>query len=267
MGCLVTVLVEQTYAASNGVTITYLEDPHPVQNYLGRQKLLVIFQSLGDEKSDEARKRYPYTLVDGLKYFNCRKIYVKDDQGLAGDYYLGSHGSFTTQAAVQEFLRAKIQHHGIARSDLTTFGFSKGGYAALLFGYHFGAGTVIAAVPQVDLTHWIYTYKPFLTYILPANPTEDDKARYSTYLEDQMRQSVLRPERVYVISSHHDNTFQDHIPRLLEALEETGVEARVHLNDEYCVTRHNNVVPNSMNVIMAILSSTLVEPSVRSMLQ
>lgn len=65
---------EKTYRASNGVDITYLEDPFGVENYKGKTKLLVIFQSLGDEKSDKDDERFPWTMVNGFKWLNCRKI-------------------------------------------------------------------------------------------------------------------------------------------------------------------------------------------------
>ena len=96
--------VELTYKASNGINITYMEDPYPVQNFYGKRKLLVIFQSLGDEKSDDLKKRYPYTLIDGLKFYNCRKIYIKDDIGLVGTYHLGTNGKFDIKEATVEFL-------------------------------------------------------------------------------------------------------------------------------------------------------------------
>lgn len=52
---------EIVFHANNGTNVTYMEDPYPVENKIGQQKLLIIFSSLGDEKSDDPRKRFPYT--------------------------------------------------------------------------------------------------------------------------------------------------------------------------------------------------------------
>ncbi|WP_025148785.1 hypothetical protein [Bacillus sp. H1a] len=255
---------EVKYKASNGIELTYMEDPYPVQNYMGKQKLLVIFQSLGDEKSDDQRKRYPYTLIDGLRFYNCRKLYIKDDRGIAGDYYLGLNGKLDTKDAVSEFLKKKIVEYGISRENITTFGFSKGGYAALMFGFELGAANIITAVPQFNLWSWISKYKPFLDYILPENPSQKDKEYYAHYLKNVIECSISKPN-VYVVTSHNDNTYNDHIPQLIETLEIKGIEPKIYHNDEYTVTRHNNVVVNSMNEIFAILSIVLSDKDIRNL--
>jgi len=254
---------EINYYATNGVTITYMEDPYPVQNKLGEQKLVVIFQSLGDEKSDDPAKRFPYTLIDGLKFYNCRKIYVKDSEGLVGTYYLGLNGKLDIKEAVIEFLKNKIKEYKISPENLIMFGFSKGGYAALMFGFELGAGHIITAVPQFDLTSWIYKYKPHLTYILPNNPSDEDKKFYKNYLKNTILQSEHRPD-VYLITSKNDNTHDDHIPQLLETLAMKNITPYVYYNNNDFVTRHNNVVINSMNEILTILGMLLCDEKVRS---
>ncbi len=255
---------EYQYVASNGIELTYMEDPYPVQNYIGKQKLLIIFQSLGDEKSDDLKKRYPYTLIDGLRFFNCRKIYIKDNQGLVGNYYLGLDGKFDNKVAVLEFLEAKIVEYGVVKENIITFGFSKGGYAALMFGFELGVNHIITAVPQYDLRCWIDKYKPFLKYMLPKDITEEVKSYYSHYLDGIISKSPNKPN-VYIVTSHHDNTYDDHIPFLLSTLDSKKIRYYIYHNDEFVVTRHNNVVVNSLNEILTILGSVLSPPSVKEM--
>jgi len=246
---------EKIYQANNGVVLTYIEDPYPIENFIGETKLVVIFQSLGDEKSIDPIKRYPYSLLAGLKYINCRKIYIKDDRGHVGDYYLGINGRFDTKDAVVEFLNEKIVKYKILKENVIGLGFSKGGFAALIFSHLVGFNSVICAIPQFDLVKWIDKYKPHLSYIYPENATDDDKNVYSTYLERVIRKSVHAPKTIYLFTSRNDETFSDHIPDLLIALKEKS-RSRIHVsyNDETCVTRHNNVVKNSMNEILLALT-------------
>lgn len=257
---------ELVFNAKNGAKITYMEDPYPVENKIGEQKLLIIFQSLGDEKSDDLRKRYPYTLIDGLKFYNCRKIYIKDDHGLVGDYYLGIHGKFDTQEAVIELLKKKISEYGIESKNIMTFGFSKGGYAAIMFGYLMKVQTVIAAVPQFNLEHWIRVYKPFLDYIYPQNYSDTDKEIYENYLKNIICNSEYIPKKVYLVTSRNDNTYYEHIPPLIESLTHSGTEVKVFSNDEFVVTRHNNVVKASLNEILAILAYELSHDDLKNIL-
>lgn len=255
---------EKKYKANNGVSLTYVEDPYPVENFLGESKLLIVFQSLGDEKSDDPSKRYPYTLLAGLKYLNCRKIYIKDDKGLVGDYYLGVNGGFETKSAVCEFINNKIIEYKILKSNTIAFGFSKGGFAALLFAHEIGMNSVICAIPQFNLVKWIDKYKPHLSYIYPENAGESEKRIYANILGDAISSSIKYPKRVYIFTSRNDETFSDHIPKLLHSLEEKGCsKVMISYNDEVFVTRHNNVVKNSMNEILSALTYELSSQDVK----
>lgn len=255
---------EKKYYAKNGVCITYVEDPYPVENVRGESKMLVVFQSLGDEKSTDPVKRYPYTLLSGLRYFNCRKVYIKDDNGLVGDYYLGVNGGFDTKNAVIEFLKEKIKEHKLLSENLIFMGFSKGGFAALLFAHELKINTVISAVPQFDLVKWIDNYKPHLSYIYPENASVEQKSVYSDYLYNCISTSLFNPKKIYLITSRNDDTYSDHIPRLIEVIkEQSESKLCVYYNDDYYVTQHNNVVRNSFNEIMAVLSYELISNDVK----
>lgn len=258
---------ERKYKANNGVELTYLEDPYPVKNTIGRQKLLIIFQSLGDEKSKLPKERYPYTLIDGLKFYNCRKIYIKDDRQLAGDYYLGVNGKFDTKDAVIEFLKMKIREYGILKENLVTFGFSKGAYSALMFGFELGVGNVVAAIPTFNLWLRIKKYKPFLKYIMPENYNEEDKTFYADYLKNTILNSTYKPDNVYIVTSHNDESYYENIPQLRETLEKRGIVPKIYHNDEFVVTRHNNVVANSMNEILTILGFVLSDRKIKVLYQ
>lgn len=258
---------ELTFKATNGTTLTYMEDPYPVENKIGETKLLIIFQSLGDETSSDPRKRYPYTLIDGLKFYNCHKLYIKDDHGPVGDYYLGSNGNFDTQVAVVELIKKKVAQFGIQSKDIITFGFSKGGYAAVMFAYLLNVDTVIAAVPQFNLDHWIVNYKPFLSYIYPEITYPGDHQKYADYLKNVIGNSDYIPRKVYILTSHNDNTYYEHIPPLIKSLQESGTIVKVFHNDEFVVTRHNNVVKNSLNEIFAILAYELSHKNLKKILE
>lgn len=227
--------------------------------------MIFIFQSLGDEKSSDKDKRYPYTLLAGLKYFNSRKIYIKDDRGLVGDYYLGINGSLDTKEAVICFINEKIRDYKLLKENIVMLGFSKGGYAALLFSHEIGVGAVICAIPQFDLVKWIDRYKSYLSYIYPDNATIDDKVLYSVHLRDVIRNSLHHPSRIYLVTSRNDETYLDHIPQLVMEINSVKKsELIVYHNDESYVTRHNNVVRNSMNEILYFLSCELVSPILKT---
>lgn len=256
---------EKKFDHMNGTTITYIEDPYPIENYRGERKLIIIFQSLGDEKSSDDDKRYPYTLLAGLKHFNVRKIYIKDDHGMVGDYYLGINGTLNTKDAVIYFINEKIKEYKLLKEDVIMLGFSKGGYAALLFSHEIGVGAAICAIPQFDLVKWIDKFKSHLSYIYPKEASDSDKEFYSEHLGEVIRRTLTPPGMIYLVTSRNDETYSDHIPHLIDAINYMKrSKLIVFHNDEMYVTRHNNVVKNSLNEIMFFISSELVSSRLKN---
>lgn len=250
---------EKYYKAKNGVGVTYLEDPFGIQNYEAKNKLLIIFQSLGDEKSDKDSERFPWTMVNGFRYLNCRKIYIKDNYGLCGCYYLGLNGKFDVEVAIEEFIKSKINEYGILLKNVMYYGNSKGGYAALDFGFKIGGGYICSAVPQYDLYNWIIKYKPYLNYIFPNNSTDEEVIQlYKEHLGNIITESSIDVCSVVIITSHRDHTFSENIPALQDVFERKKINYSILYNDELFVTRHNNVVVNSLNWIYYIISKWLV---------
>ncbi|MDM5190891.1 hypothetical protein QUF99_27225 [Bacillus sp. DX4.1] len=69
---------------------------------------------------------------------------------------------------------------------------------------------------------------------------------------------------VYLVTSQHDNLYDDHIVPLVEAINENGSNLFIYGNNEMYVTRHNNVVVNTMNEILAILSMLLCDDKIKT---
>lgn len=248
---------EKHYAAKNGVDVIYLEDPFGIANYEGKQKLLFIFQSLGDESAEVETKRFPWTMVNGFKYLNCRKIYIKDGYGSYGCFYLGMNGKFEVEKAILEFIQSKISEYEILLGNVMMYGNSKGGYAALNFGFQVGNVNILAAVPVINLYSFITKHKPFLSYIMSSDVGEEEKINYAYRLTNLIKASFYTPN-VHLLTSHSDNLFKENIPGLLEALKINGCGYGVAYNDERYVTRHNEVVKNSLNEVYYRITSWLV---------
>ena len=73
------------------------------------------------------------------------------------------------------------------------------------------------------------------------------------------------PGRIYLVTSRNDETYSDHIPHLIDAINYMKrSKLIVFHNDEMYVTRHNNVVKNSLNEIMFFISSELVSSRLKN---
>lgn len=250
---------EKNWRASNQIDVTYLEDPYGIANYEGTKKLLFIFQSLGDEKSENEIEKFPWTMVNGFRHLNCRKIYIKDNYGMVGCYYLGLNGKFDVECAVLEFMKQKITEYSILLKDVMLYGNSKGAYAALNFGFRLGGVNICSFVPQFDLYSWIMKYKPHLKYIMPDEITNETILLYKNYLANVMNHFYGIQPNIVILTSRNDNTYEEHIPLLLDVLEKKKFKYEIVYNDELYITRHNNVVKNSINYLYYYISKWLVE--------
>lgn len=254
--------LEKKYKASNGIKITYIEDPYGIQNELGKQKLVVLFSSLGNEKSDNLDERFPYTLLSGLRFYNCRKIYIKDNIGEIGCYHLGLNGNFDVQDAIVEFLKKKIKRYKLKPENIILLGNSKGGYTSLLFGHLLNVGNIMAGVPQFKLYNYIKKYKPFLNYILPEEVTPQVKRFYNSYLGKIISNSEYHPD-IYMITSKNDKTYTTDALPLIEKIKKHNSRIYVYENNNDFITMHNQVIPNSMNELFAILSMLLADKNMK----
>jgi len=255
--------LEKKYKATNGVKITYIEEPYGIQNELGKEKLVVLFSSLGNEKSDDLDKRFPYTLLSGLRFYNCRKIYLKDNIGDVGCYHLGLNGNFDVQDAIVELLKKKIKRYKIKPENIIFLGNSKGGYTSLLFGHLLNVGHIMAGVPQYKLYNYINRYKPFLKYILPEEITPSVKRYYNSYLGKVISSSEYHPD-IYMITSKNDRTYLTDALPLIEKIKKHNSRIYVYENNNDFIKQHNQVIPNSMNELFAILSMILADKNMES---
>ncbi|WP_257392412.1 hypothetical protein [Bacillus vallismortis] len=264
MGIIVEKL-EKRYEASNGVTLTYLEDPYTVKNAAGERKLLVIFQPVGTEGKED-RFKFPYSLIDGLRYYNCRKIYIKDNFGELGSFYIGLNGSTNIYSAVQEFLMKKISEYKILKKDVTFYGGSKGGYASLAHGFDLGVGNIVSAIPQFKLFDYISRWKPIMFDVFPTAVNDSIKDYYNNFLKTKIVKGYNKPN-VFIVTSRKDELFEDHVVPLIETLRESGCRPHVWENNEEYVLRHNKVVENSLNEILTMISMCLSDEKIRDFFQ
>lgn len=88
---------------------------------------------------------------------------------------------------------------------------------------------------------------------------DEQSLNYRYHLENVIKNSTSRVREVVIITSHNDDTHDEHIPLLEMMLQEKKVNYQIIYNDELFVTRHNNVVVNSLNWIYYFITRWLIE--------
>ncbi|MDL4912836.1 MAG: hypothetical protein QRY16_03275 [Enterobacterales bacterium endosymbiont of Blomia tropicalis] len=114
---------------------------------------------------------------------------------------------------------------------------------------------------------WIDKYKSHLSYIYPEKVSVEKKNNYSNYLKHAINTAGFSPDKIYIVTSKNDNTYEDHILPLIEALKHKGESiVKLYHNNEFYVTKHNNAVKDSLNEIFAMLSYDLSPNNLKAIL-
>lgn len=150
---------EQKYVSRNGIKLQYMLEEHCGK---GSDKLIVVFSAFSPKGNPE------YNYVRTLKNIKVNKLFILDNYGPKGCYYLGCDNNYNVADAVCELIEAVSSNYGISKEKTTFVGSSKGGFAALYFGLKLNVGNVIAGEPQIEVANYLLYVKgtDVLQYII-----------------------------------------------------------------------------------------------------
>lgn len=201
--------IGKTATQSNGVKLRYL-----FQKDSTSRDLIVVFSAFPG-----AGMSSTYNYVNTLKETPGNKLFILDDFGFEkrGVYYLCENGDFNIRDAVEELIATMTQK---VRATQTTFiGSSKGGYAALYFGFRLGATHVISGAPQYFVGGYLQA-EPGRVKTLESmlgDITEAKLAELDAELATTITNKTHTP-KLYMHYSTEEHTYKSHIEPLLEKL-------------------------------------------------
>lgn len=105
-----------------GVCVKYLLITPEIKS----DKLIIGFSAF-------SLKEPTYNYVNTLKDIPVNRLYILDDYGEKGSYYLGNINSTFVQDAVVNLIEHVMTENNIKRQDVTCIGSSKGGVGGYLF--------------------------------------------------------------------------------------------------------------------------------------
>lgn len=121
----------------------------PAKDSKFKDQLVVVFSAIAP------RYKFVYNYVNTLKDIPINKLFILDDFGDQGSYYLAKNRDFSIETAVSSLINYKMAKYGINSNNVTTVGSSKGGFAALYYGIKYHFGNVIVGAPQTKLGHFL----------------------------------------------------------------------------------------------------------------
>jgi hypothetical protein len=198
------------------------------------------------------RYNYMRTLMD----VEVNQLFILDDHGMIGCYYLGENQDFAVERSVSELIRKIADENDIPLSNVITFGSSKGGYASLYYGMKFSYGHVIAASPQTKVGTYLLKQNIASAYIaqfIAGGVREPHK----NYLDELLFNVVENCESFPSINIHvgsGEMHYTEHIIPLQTALVQNGVYPELDLGN---YTSHNDVLKFYPDYLVAKLNAII----------
>lgn len=167
---------------------------------------------------------FSYNYKTTLDSVRARVIYLLDDFGDQGSYYLQEHGNLDIFDTVQKFIASKIEEFSESTSGVFFLGSSKGGTAAIIHGRKFENARIIVGAPQTRIASFVSKPHPnVLRYMTGADQIEG-AAELDGYLFDP---GCFPPNRsrITILVGKADHHYKNHVLPWMEFARSAGLDA------------------------------------------
>ncbi|AVI42543.1 heparinase II/III domain-containing protein [Bacillus pumilus] len=185
-----------------------------------KDQLVIIFSSLTE------KNKFRYNYIRTLENLHVNKLFILDDFGDQGAYYLGRNKDFSIETTVNSLIQYFQRKHKIYNENITMVGSSKGGYAAIYFGIKNYVGNVIAGAPQSNLGHFLINQAehPNIASYISGRAEKADQV----YLDELLFKVIQQPSDVSpfieIMVGSKDHHLKNHVEPLVAALQERKFE-------------------------------------------
>ena len=198
--------IEQSYKASNGVTIKYYHKP---SKYDFHHAIFVFSGFLNHNPGN-------YDFTNALQDCPCDIFWIGDDFEEMYTYYLCINMDFKIEDAVIEFIHIKMQELRMEKDQVTVTGFSKGGSAALYYGLKLGIRNIICTVPQIYIGNYIDNdWKHVAEHMMGKSYTSANIQYLNNLIIKLLRSDTKLDRNIYLLTSETDIQYPTEIAPFL----------------------------------------------------
>ena len=184
------------------VGLNYLSKP--ASSDLGNGKLAVVFTAI-HQPGD-----FTFNYKKSVEESGVHALYILDDFGDQGSYYLADHGDRSIFAATQALISEELKRLGLGAADLITAGSSKGGSAAILHGIAAGAGHIIAGAPQVKIGSFLRDPHPNMLGFILGDTSEESVQALDKVVFDALS-DMPDTTRLSILVGEADHHYKNHV--------------------------------------------------------
>jgi hypothetical protein len=193
-----------------------------------RDHLIVVFSAINNPF------RFTYNYMKTLDGIGANKLFILDDFGSQGAYYIGKNKDFSIETSVAALIHYIMAKYGILHKNMVMAGSSKGGYAALYFGIKYSAGTVIAGGPQSRLGTYLVneSKQTGISDYVAGGSRNPELLFLNQLLESVLEQPSDMSPAIHLYVGTKDDHFRNHVLPLYEVLKNKGFQAGLKVEEE-----------------------------------
>jgi len=184
---------------------------------VNKDHLVIMFSGFSE---NTAKVKHVYNYMRTLNDFDCNKLFILDNYGPTGSYYIGENMSYEVESSVLSLITFITRKYRIAPHNVILTGSSKGGTAALYFGLKYNFGHVIAGAFQTRITTYIKEHRPeAYAFMVGGDAQKEEQLNEIVY--KQLEKEVLT--NLFLMSSENDWQYAEHIEPFLNKLDELEI--------------------------------------------
>lgn len=235
-------IIEHTYNSNLPIKYVFSEGK-------GNKDYLVVVFSAFSRENDEIKHRFNY--IRSLNHIDCHRLFILDNYGPRGCYYLGANMDFEVETSVSSLISYFTGKYGISQKNVITAGSSKGGSAALYFGLKYYYGHVIAGAPQTKIAHYVLrSAKDTAAYMFgESHPSGEAIQKLDQIIFEQLNKEI--GSKVYLLSSEHDSQFPIHVRPFLDLLKQKQINSHIEINND--IKNHSQIAQHFPYFLQKIL--------------
>lgn len=197
-----------------------------------KNKLIIVFSAFSNDKAK-------YNYINSLRFIDCNKLFILDDYGSKGTYYLGKNGNLNIETSVMALISNIMAQNSIEFKNVISAGSSKGGTSAMYYGLKYNFGTIIVGAPQYKIGSYLLdlTIKDYAEEIF-GSLDEKNRIKYNNIIRLSINKCAK--SKIFLLTGEGDPQYK----RVLKDFENVAKEFQLDLTINKCDIQSHGEIAN-----------------------
>ncbi|MGW5198469.1 hypothetical protein [Streptomyces spiralis] len=181
-------------------------------------------------------------------------LWIRDRFHGMNSYYLCKEMDFSLEQSVARLIFNVMEALALTPDDVTMWGGSKGGSAALYFGLRYGFRNIVSIVPQFHIGTYVQRVHPKVAaFMLGEGVPEENVRAVDAILPDLVRSETNRTANIYLLSSPQDEQYREQMEPFLGLFQRYENFNFIYSELPF-ITDHTQVTRRNVPALMGIVN-------------